>query len=31
MAARSKACVSGCSVVGIAGSNPAVGIDVSLF
>ena len=31
MAARSKACVSPHSVAGIVGSNPAEGMDVSLF
>jgi len=31
MAARSKAWVSGCSLAGIVGSNPAVGMGVCLL
>jgi hypothetical protein len=31
LAARSKAWVCGCSLAGIAGSNPAMGIDVCLL
>ena len=31
MAARSKACVCGCSFAGIAGSNPTRGIDLCLL
>jgi hypothetical protein len=31
VAARSKAWVCGRSLRGIAGSNPAVGVDVSVF
>ena len=30
MDARSKACVCGCSLAGIVGSNPAEGMDVCL-